>query len=52
VETISGMWFRGGDKGKQQQESLFDDPEWLSFSETDFWNYSERPTKSSFFYRG
>jgi hypothetical protein len=27
VETISGMWFRGGDKGKQQQESLFDDPE-------------------------
>jgi hypothetical protein len=27
VETISRIWFRGRDKYKQQQESLYDDPE-------------------------
>jgi hypothetical protein len=27
VETISGMWFKRRDQCKQQQESLYDDPE-------------------------
>jgi hypothetical protein len=50
-KQLPSLWFRGGDKCKQQQESLYDDTEWSTFSKTAFWKYCERLKKSIFFSR-